>query len=67
MAEFNRDIRVAAKIAFYCEKIEQAARRFGNTMESFQSDKTDVPALRAYCEKILRQAGYEKSDYNRDE
>jgi uncharacterized protein with HEPN domain len=118
MAEFNRNVRIAAKIVFYCEKIEQAALRFGNSSESFASDfdfrsvcamyiiqigelatvlsedfrqkyngvpwrvirgmrnvfahdyhhldveetwktiETDIPSLKAYCEKILKKERY---------
>ena len=122
MADFDRNVRIIAKIAFYCTNIEQASLRFGNSLEAFQSDfdyrsvcamyilqigelatalteelrqrynevpwrlirgmrnafahdyhhmdveetwrtiETDVPTLKAYCERILLLEGYEEND-----
>ena len=53
MAEFNRNVRIVAKIVFYCEKIDQAVLRFGNTMEAFQSDFD----YRSVCAMYILQIG----------
>jgi len=38
MDNFDRNVRIVAKIQFYCSKIEQATLRFGNSVEIFQAD-----------------------------
>ena len=53
MAEFDRNVRIIAKIVFYCAKIEQATKRFGNTMEAFQSDFD----FRSVCAMYILQIG----------
>ena len=53
MVEFDRNISITAKLVFYCEKIEQATQRFGNSLEAFQSDFD----FRSVCAMYILQIG----------
>ncbi len=49
----TRDKSILEHIVRYCESIEEATNRFGNTMEAFSKDKI----LRDVCSMYLLQIG----------
>ena len=53
MANSDRNAQATEKILFYCEKIETAVSRFGNTLEAFQADFD----YRSVCAMYIMQIG----------
>ena len=62
MAEFNRDIRITAKIVFYCEKIEQASLGwFEEQVELWQVKAERFPLYSSCMNPIIASVANEGS------
>ena len=56
MAMYNKDIEILKHIIEYCDRIQRAKDRFGNSYESFQSDNEYQSACAMYILQIGEMA-----------